>query len=267
MISKIKKLLIKRQLSVLEGDIEVIKKNRKIINKTFLELMDYIHLICVNEKIPYWLDSGTLLGAIRHNGFIPWDDDFDIGMLKSDYLIFLKVKNKYPLPKNIQWVIRDSETETVEHLSLKVLSNTNTEHFLLIDFLIFTNVNNKFGFKNPVTTLAFGLLFFMSVLNHRFKWTFLKLIERYILNFSDFMIKRNKKSNFMTYDPKTYAGGIFYSFKINWISSLELHQFEDREYYIPSKYKEYLTYLYGEDFMTPPNVASQRPAHIKKIIS
>jgi len=267
MFSKMKKILTKRHLTILEGDIEVVKQNRKIINKIFLQLMDYVHHICVNEKIPYWLDSGTLLGAIRHNGFISWDDDFDIGMLKSDYSIFLKAKDKYPLPKNIQWVTLDRGTETVEHLSLKVLSNNNVEHFLFIDFLLFTNINNKYGLKNPVTTLAFSLLFFMSVLTHRFKWIFLKVIERYTLNFSNFMIKRNKNNHFMTYDPKTDSAALFYFFEMDWVSSLELHQFEDREYYVPSKYKEYLTCLYGENFMTPPDVSSQRPSHIKKVIS
>ena len=56
-----------------------------------LEILLHIDEVCKRYNIKYWLSSGTLLGAVRHGGFIPWDDDLDIEMLKEDYDRFLEV--------------------------------------------------------------------------------------------------------------------------------------------------------------------------------
>lgn len=59
-----------------------------------LEILVVIDKICQRHQIPYWLSSGTLIGAVRHNGFIPWDDDLDIEMMRSDYLRLLEILAK-----------------------------------------------------------------------------------------------------------------------------------------------------------------------------
>ena len=56
---------------------------RKIQEKKLEILIDVVKF-CTEKKIKYWLDSGTLLGAVRHGGFIPWDDDIDIIIMKED---------------------------------------------------------------------------------------------------------------------------------------------------------------------------------------
>ncbi len=62
-----------------------------------LEILDAIDTLCREEHIEYFLDGGSALGALRHEGFIPWDDDIDIGMSRSDYDRFIDAaRNSLP---------------------------------------------------------------------------------------------------------------------------------------------------------------------------
>ena len=49
-----------------------------------LEMLKYVDKLCRKHDIPYYLSGGTLLGAVRHQGFIPWDDDLDIILMKKE---------------------------------------------------------------------------------------------------------------------------------------------------------------------------------------
>ena len=73
-----------------------------------LDILIEVDRICMKHGIRYWLSSGTLIGALRHDGFIPWDDDLDIEMMRSDYLRLMKI-----LPEELpEWlVLQNDETD------------------------------------------------------------------------------------------------------------------------------------------------------------
>ena len=77
-------------------DPEVLRRAQLIM----LEMLVEFDAICKRHRLRYWLDSGTLLGAVRHQGFIPWDDDIDLSMPLEDYQRFLEIAPN-ELPEDI----------------------------------------------------------------------------------------------------------------------------------------------------------------------
>ena len=73
-----------------------------------LSMLSYIDKICTENDIAYRIDSGNILGAIRHGGFIPWDDDMDIALLRADFLKLHKILKE---AHHDRFTLQDSKTE------------------------------------------------------------------------------------------------------------------------------------------------------------
>ncbi|MBP5214884.1 MAG: LicD family protein, partial [Bacteroidales bacterium] len=92
-----------------------------------LDVLMVIHDVCQQHNLRYYLVDGTLLGAVRHQGFIPWDDDIDIYMPRKDYELLIEHAEEW-LPKRYEFIcwerdkkypfhygkIQDSETTLID---------------------------------------------------------------------------------------------------------------------------------------------------------
>lgn len=94
------------------------------IKKIELEIMKKIHQFCEENKIEYFLSYGSLIGAIRHKGFIPWDDDIDIFMARPEYEKFLKLFPKYEEKLNLKLVNHKTVPYYGRNLSKVIDTNT-----------------------------------------------------------------------------------------------------------------------------------------------
>ena len=65
-----------------------IDEETRLVQARLLEILKAIDKVCRRHHLTYYLLAGTMLGAVRHGGFIPWDDDADVGMPRQDYDIF-----------------------------------------------------------------------------------------------------------------------------------------------------------------------------------
>ena len=66
------------------------------VQQRLLEIMKWYHAYCVENHLTYYMIGGTMLGAVRHKGFIPWDDDIDVGMPRDDYERFISLMHEKP---------------------------------------------------------------------------------------------------------------------------------------------------------------------------
>lgn len=87
---------------------ELGKSNIEQVHLVLLRMLNIFDAICKKHDIDYWLDYGTLLGAVRHKGFIPWDHEADVGMLRPDFENF-KVNAQKDLPNDIFFQTKETD--------------------------------------------------------------------------------------------------------------------------------------------------------------
>jgi len=239
-----------------------------------LDILKDVHHFCTTNNIRYSLIYGTLLGAIRHKGFIPWDDDVDIAMPREDYEKFIKsyksangFYNLYDYRKDADYIhsyakIADTRTIFNENVSMKPIG-INIDIFP-IDYL-FDSVQecNKFIDKLCI----YKRLFRIKLVKPSKKNSFLKRIIIRIAKVLCFpisarklTIKGNQIIQSLFSKKAKYVGLIVESeippayksvFPSTMFDELIKVPFENEEFYIISSYDQWLKKMYG-DYMIPP---------------
>ena len=254
------------------------------IQKMQLAYLLEVDRICKKHRIKYFLGGGTLLGAIRHNGFIPWDDDADIMMLREDYDRFAEVAQQ-ELPAGMTFQSGKTDKNCFyEFNKLRVentifateLAKNHTDINVGIAFDIFCHdktANSRLGQKLHLAATLFTRALVLNKWNHRKADNgsrvqsavtnfFVRLLplrfSYFLMNHTISFFKRKKNAKYL-YDGmgrNVYNG----CFSADILSEVITHDFEGYQLPVPKKYDEYLTFLYG-DYMEKAPLSTRLGCH------
>lgn len=266
-INKIERVLVKMNTISLDE-----------MKKIELDILKDVVNYCNLNNIRYYLAAGTLLGAIRHKSFIPWDDDIDIVMPRPDYTKFIEGYEEFAGKDYVLTYINnnkdhlftyakvyDSRTEKMES---GISYNANNVGGVDIDIFPLDGVpkemtksdmffkQQKIWFilhslciqkytksKNPLKTIIKYLI--QTACKVIGKNNLIKIINRRAMRY-DF-----ESSEFIALSVAPYYGNRERMAKINYLEQVEV-QFEDGIFYAPIGYDEHLSKLYGDYMKLPP---------------
>lgn len=235
-----------------------------------VKMISDIDNVFSNSGIKYTLLGGSVLGAVRHNGFIPWDDDMDIGIFRKDFNHaeeLLHNLKQYEYEFSEKHVIPDAP---IGHLHL-VNENYTLEHSPTIDIFALDNVPKSE--KKRRALRFYANLHHLTVLRlpPKNRGKLKKILVGILLKFVPVFIldklqglTLKKIINFC--DTDEYLGNIFgfwtekEYFKKNIYEDLVLHDFENLKLPIPKEYDTYLTQMYGNYMQLPPE-EKRKPKH------
>ena len=237
-----------------------------------MEILDYVDDFCRNHNIKYTISGGTLLGAVRHGGFIPWDDDIDIQMLRSEYVRFIQLWNKN-VDKHPYELINIESGNNMGYPFGKV-SNPKTVTYVggiertgvFIDVFPVDKVVDMNDFKsrhNKILTLYFWQKFsFMWKCRKSAGYPFWKKVLAFFLGSWHSREKLAVKINKMASEYEKENGPLVFEMiagrickepmtKIVFDSYRDI-KFEDRKYMSVADYDTYLKATFGDYMQLPP---------------
>lgn len=232
-------------------------------------ILDYIDEVCKRHNISYYLAYGTLIGAIRHKGFIPWDDDIDICMLREDYNRFIEVTksntDRYRLfhfsntaGAYIEYAkVVDSHTEIISGQADLVQGDGVWVDIFPLDYIprnvsiirpiiklsrTLRVLSVQPQFPNKHSRILYPLWFVGRIVGYK---PFLKLT-----NWLSQTANSGEEIGFMATLSSQYSSKFAYPAK--WFKEAVLVDFEGKKYPAPKYFDEYLQSQYGDYMQLPP---------------
>jgi lipopolysaccharide cholinephosphotransferase len=258
------------------------------IKKLELEMMEEVKRICEKHNIKYFLVGGSLLGAIRHKGFIPWDDDLDFGMLREDYEKFRKVA---PDELNPKYSYQSYKTEPNSHYIFDKIRLKDTffttkfsdmfeiENGLFIDILIYDKTAKSPKMQKLHTDTLRRWIRLMNIrwvnkprknVAYKFSKFALPIMRLFPMKLYhkifNLMLKWYSHSS-----SKWAIDGVGQNiergaFPIEWLEDTIDVEFEDTTFPIPKGYDEYLRHWYGNNYMQLLPISTRNSGHVLKRI-
>jgi len=239
-----------------------------------LQILITFDAICKKNNIPYWLSGGTLLGAKRHKGFIPWDDDLDVEVLQSDYQRLLSVLER-ELPSDMRLQTKKTDKNYIfefakirDTKSYFAEDQNEKHHFryngIFIDIFpveacLSLCLKHKFDrIRIRYTNRKFSKNFFGRCFNTAIGALLpLYYLYKYTARFLCKLLKIKRYS---------LSPGIFFynTRNIDKVFPLKTIEFEGHRFNCPYDTDAYLKSLYGEEYMIAPPF-EERLIHASKI--
>lgn len=253
--------------------IQLCQKMLKQLQKIELEMLLEVNRICQKCNIQYHIIAGTMLGAVRHKGFIPWDDDADVAMLRSEYDRFceacvteLDTSRFYfqdqDNTEGYRWgygKLRRKDTlflrENQEHMPY--------EQGVFIDIFPMDSIPQNYFLRSihNIQCFCYRKLFWAEVGKRADKSTVMRAVyqllsqiplEKLKKSYRKFIDKSNKNNSEFVRMLLFPLPNKVYGYYRQWYLESEFYQFEGKELVGFAQYDEYLTFCYGKYMELPP---------------
>lgn len=244
------------------------------LKKIELDILIYIDQVCTNNNLRYFLCGGTLLGAIRHKGFIPWDDDVDICMPRPDYDRFIEIMRQ----TDSKYKVLSPEQKDYYYTFSKVVDCETTlyecEHQPIDNMGVYVDIFPLEGMPSDqsICSKHFDDLNRLRLRINSFSFCKPKFRKNLIaLLRTLYLYQKNKKDSLLKFQEKyeklarqyhydeseyVYATGGVYGrkdiFKRDLFLDLIKVEFEGTEFFAPQEFDAYLKQLYGDYMQLPP---------------
>lgn len=247
------------------------------VQKLQLRILKDVKRVCEKYNIRYFLDAGTLLGAIRHGGFIPWDDDLDIAMERSEYERFIQVAQS---ELGTEYFLQTQNTDEhyglpfakVRLLGTQFLENkskkSKAHNEIFIDVFPYDTMPAE-SFAQKKAAFQLKLLSHLNLIKHGYQvWSgestanMIKFLPFRLLSlvFSRQYIK-NKMEQIITEENKKKSQRVWiqdgqnymrWNYPAELLGQFSEHVFEDESFPIPAEYDAWLKMTYGDYMQLPP---------------